>query len=281
MGKKKPRITPEPARKPSRFILKSYILLIYFTTVLMFISTIVIRESPLCSPRDALLPPYYLFAIHPLYYIFPIVLALIFGVLFPPFLKNFRDILFPIFYIAIIYSFTTYMFRSFYAEERSGEVMRGQYAKIEINNFSHAFSVNKKDGTVDTVDFTARFAMAGFPPGDYRLTVLLTDYAETPASIEIGTFNFPVNAEEGRIYVGHFKFVPPKQSSGPEKAEYDVGMILQRSLPVDEYGKKVLAFTRWSPFFRTTNWNGADPEIKDEIVTLDVLKYVDYFSLHK
>lgn len=281
MGKKIKRLAPEPVRKPSRILLKSYVILIYFTSVLMFISTIIIRESQLCSPGDVLPPSYYLFAIPPLYYIFPIILALIFGVLFPPFLKNSRDILFPIFYIAVIYSFTIYMFRSFYADERSGEVMRGQYARLTLHDFQHTVADNNKDGTVDSVDFTAQFGMAGSPPGEYRLTALLTDRSGSSAENGIGSFEFLVKADENRKYVGHFKFVPANESVMQAAAEYDVALILQRYFPLDERGKRILAFARWSPFFRITNWNGEDPEITDEIVTLDVLRYVDSFPLPK
>jgi len=247
---------------------------VYILTVIAFALFVQILGS---GQPDPALPGMSALCMMILLYAVPVALAILFGILFPPFLKSFRDILFPILYVGILYSFAVFMWRGFYIEKRFEDLWKVKYGDIHVTDVRHAIVVD--DDRTEKVAFTVKYGMDDYPPGEYRLTAVINSPETGLVDKGIGAFNFPVQEGRGLRYTGHFRMTIDNEAYSAANATYDLSLVLARFWPLDQDAKRVLVFSRWAPFFRKTDFTGADPEIKEEATVLETLRPVYYFSL--
>ena len=276
MGKKKRRqsipVKPPP---PSRFPLVVIVVSGYWATVIGFILLIANKSLPFYQSGQTGRPTVYLLTLWVLFYVVPVGLAFFFGLLFRPFWKNFRNVLFPIFYIAVLFSFIVAMLRNYYAEELLQQTRQARLARIEIESFRHTLSDEDYDGIAEAAEFKTRYHMPDFPVGQYRLMARVSRDKSKPEMKKIGSFEFPVTKKTRHNFVGNFKFV----SDAHTTQVYDVHLELHWLWLFDHPAKTVLNLTRWAPFFRTTDWEGRDSFIEGEFIVLDSAPFIDSVTL--
>jgi len=271
------KIVPPEAEKRSRWPLMLLVVGIYFATVVFYILCLTsfdleLMSGPPSRPNPALI------VLWGLYYFVPFILAVVIAGLFRPFWKTFRDVLVPIFYLALVYSFLIFMLRSPYAEKHWNDLRNGRLANMRLAEIEHVLIDGDQNGRAESVRFTFRFNLDEFPPGKYRITGWVEVIPGDQPPDKIGAFIVPVSYGGANSGVGNFDFDIPAAHAGLGR-EYDLQLQLHRIAEMDKSLRRILALSRWSPFFRTTSWDGEDPELHTRPILLDTRQHVDFVTI--
>ncbi|MCB9757900.1 MAG: hypothetical protein H6753_05710 [Candidatus Omnitrophica bacterium] len=266
----------------ARLILTARIVSLYCLIVFSVISAIVYYQAPISLENGRSGSPAILYFVWFLYYGLPFVLAVIFGCLFRPFRKSFRNILFAIFFMQLLYSFTVSMLRWEYLQDFNKARGWKKSDRIRIADLTPQQFDRNQDGFIEELKLNVVFDFTKIRPGEYLLdAAIVSDAAVSPFEINGGglftidktsadnmisrEFDITVRADlESAVYV---------------MQTFQVKLLLFRIISIDERGKNVLAFSRWSPFFRSTNWDGSDAEIYADWVLFDKQVLPNIFSL--
>jgi len=276
MGKKKQRKSQSnPAQRHSFSTIITLVTGVYFVTVILYIFCLLSLDPILIDVKTKPTAP--LIGLICLYYVLPIILAFVFGTLFRPFWRNFRNVLFPIFFIALLYSFIVFMLRNIYSDPRREDRQQASLANLRISSVQHDFLDENSDQRTDKVELTFRFDLTDFPPGRYYIRGFLESTSSTAVEQKIGEFIVPFTSDSSKSGVGHFTFDLPSMTGIRQPQEYGVNIQLLRVKEITTKEQRILAWARWAPFFRTTSWDGHDPEINADLVLLATLKQVDNF----
>ncbi len=275
----------DPAQRPAiddqtRIILIARVVGVYFLTVSGVIGVILYNAIPLFDQRSR--PSAFMLVVWFLYYVAPWILAVSFGVMFKPFWKSFRNIFFTILSIQLLYSFTVSMLRWDYRESFSNQFHWKKSDKIKIIKLTPLQFDRDGDGFIEEVKVTADFDFKKIRPGEYLLDgVIVPGASLSPYLIEGGGI-FTINKTgEANIISKDFIVTPRKDKSDVSLAlqNFQIKFILFRIVHVSERGKKILQYTRWSPFMRETDWDGADKQIYEDWLKLDNQTWPDVFIM--
>lgn len=257
-----------------RIYLTARAVVFYFLLVGAVIGTIINAETPLTHDI--------VWIIKFLYYVLPLILAFIFSYLFRPFWKSFRNILFAILIIQFLYSFGVSMMRWDYLQKQSDKNHWKKSDRIKVTKHNAKYFDRNSDGFLDELVLDLTMDFTKIRTGDYLLHgVIVPGASFAPFSIEGGGEFKITERGEKNILVRSF-VITPRSDLGRipyEMKNFQVKLMLFRVLTVDEYGKKLLQFARWSPFLRETNWHGEDKAIYGDWVLLNDVTSPDVYTL--
>ncbi len=214
------------------------------------------------------------------YYGAPFIIAFSFGILFRPFLQNFRNLYITILTIQGLYSFFMYITRDQYSEKRQSGIQQARLSRWRILSFEHQPMDFQNDGKVDQIDFLTRLEFFDFPEGEYQVFLILRQKTKENPRIRIGNFRFIVPQKEERIHNIRFQVYTDKVLGVLPLKDFEVDLGVEEILGIDEVGKRILSLARWAPYFRSGDWQGRDRHIKEEIVELDLIPKVYSFSIN-
>ncbi len=214
------------------------------------------------------------------YYGLPVLLALIFGLLFRPFWPHFRNLIVAVFVVQMFYSLGVYGVRWRYVDRRrrAESALKGRL-RLKILSTRHRLLDRDADGLVDKIEIFVHAAMRGFPPGRYQVYAEVSQKGMTLPRGRIGAVSLTLRDGGPRDFKMRFTCDPRPWAAYYAGGAFSVGLGVLQAVPVGEDGERIVAWSRWSPFLRTTSWTGKDPEIRDRVVTLAVLPEVDRFAL--
>jgi len=278
MGRKRKKESRAGGKQvTSRIPLIILVISIYYMMVLFYVLCLISFDPILIDSLRSPTPP--LIILLGLYYILPVILAVLFGGLFRPFWRNLRNILFPIFYIALLYSFGVFMLRSRYVEPRWRDIRQAMLAHFQVETGGHTKLDENGDGLPEIIEINCHFRLNDFPPGQYQVSAYVESSGPEAIYRQIGQFTVLLIDEKSKAGLGHFTFECPPGSAHDGRKEYDLHIQLHRLMDLSDQERQVLALARWAPFFRTTFWDGCDSELNAEPVLLDTASQVDSFVL--
>ena len=216
------------------------------------------------------------------YYVLPPVLAVILGMMFRPFWPNFRNFLVTIFVIHGLYSFVVSVIRHQYLMQRQAEFDSGQSTDIQLKSVRHELTDRNGDGVLNELNIYADIDLAQLQPGRYDMKAVLVKGDNPVLHGELTAPAFDVVAGSSGNMAVHF--VSDFEAINPSYRQtvFDVDFQLNKEPIADYQLEKILAFSRWAPFFRETAWNGSDPQFRDasrtiaEWVSADKVVYQPY-----
>ena len=229
-------------------------------------------------------PTPWLWTIWFLYYVLPFVLAIVYGLTFRPFWRSFRNFWTTIIVIQLLYSFGASVLRWDYVQKVQHKGRWSRNDVIKIKNFASKYFDRNQDGLKEELRVRAVFDLTQMRPGEYVLDASFVA-EEGKGGVEWlrleggETVKFAMR-EDKNIFQEEF-VIAPLQGVGPtyEDVNFRIRFILSRIVTVDEQGLRLLQFTRWSPFLRKTDWEGADPELYGDWIVLGRFIQPDVFTL--
>lgn len=266
----------------SRLTLTARIVCLYCLIVLSVIGAIVYYQAPISLENGRSGSSAVLYFVWFLYYGLPFVVAVIFGCLFRPFRKSFRNVLFVIFFMQLLYSFTVSMLRWEYLQDFNKIRSWKKSDRIKIMDLTPQQFDRNQDGFIEEVKVKAVFDFTKIRPGEYLLdAAIVSDAAVFPFEIDGGGLFTIDKTGADNMISREFDITVRNdlKSATFEIQNFQVKLLLFRIVSIDERGKKVLAFARWSPFLRSTNWDGSDAEIYADWILYDKKVLPNIFSL--
>lgn len=213
-----------------------------------------------------------------IYYGLPVFLAVIFGLAIKPFWRNFRNLLVGIIFLQILYSFFSVIYRTNYLAKRTAEIHVSRKADVRLMSAGNTVVDRNKDGRIDNILFSAKLDVEDLPPGKYKIWSEITQNGQEFPDGVMGNVYAHITPNVPWIKVNYMqdpRVFEPYYANGP----FEINIKVAQVLPLLKDGRKVLAVTRWAPYFRTTSWSGQDPEISEHILDISQLKAVDRFSI--
>jgi len=266
--KKTPRFYP---RTRSALVFK--IVCVYYATLLGFIAYVVYTQR---FWSGGIFPASWQTALVCLYYLAPLLIAFVFGLLFRPFWNHFRDLLMSIFLVHLLYSIGIYGWRQAYLNERQEVITQSSLAEIRAESFSHRLLDNDHDGRVDEVALWGRLNVRELPPGRYITGIVLSQGNELISDGLVAKSGFQ-KGDKGEVDL-KFSFDPRRYG---QRFEHPVRMDLYiyRVVEVSEEAEQITWFSRWTPFLRTTSWQGQDQDFYGDLVRIEIIYGVDSVKL--
>lgn len=266
----------------SRILLTVRITVVYILTVLALLGAVLYYKIPLYGASFYAMPSVTLGLIWVMYYIVPLLLAVVFGLLFRPFGKSFRNIYFAILAAQILFSFIACLFRWEYLLRFETANYWKKSDRIRIEEFKEQHFDKNQDGFIDEIKLNLTLNLTKIRPGNYLLHgVIVPGATMSPFIIEGGGEIKIAQTGPENIFVKVFVIQPrmdlPKARM--ELQNFQVKFLLFRIATVDQYGQNLLMYTRWSPFFRVTGWDGSDREIYGDWHLLDTLVRPEIFTM--
>ncbi len=266
----------------SRLILAFEIVALYFLIVVGVVGAIVYFNPPLYRGEWYAWPTGLMLLIWFLYYGAPLILASIFGFLFKPFAKSFRNIFFAILIIQLFFSFILMTLRWDYLQNFNNKNRWKKSDRISIEKITPRQFDRNQDGYIEEIRLDVVFDFTRLRPSDYLLHAAIVPGGSVSAFIVDGGGEFSIVKTGGENKFEREFIVAPRTDLGPLPIglqNFQLKFLLFRIVMIDEYGKNILAFTRWSPFLRSTHWDGSDPEIYEDWRPLDNKITPDVFSM--
>lgn len=267
---------------PSRMILVAQVVSLYFLTVIGVVAAIVYYQVPIYQGEWYAWPTPALFLVWFLYYGVPFVLASIFGFLFRPFSKSFRNIFFAILMIQLFFSFILMTLRWDYLQNFNNKNRWKKSDRITIEKITPRQFDRNQDGYIEEIRLNVVFDFTRLRPSDYLLHAAIVPGGSLSAFVVDGGGAFSITKTGGENKFEREFVVTPRTDLGPLPIglqNFQLKFLLFRIVAIDEYGKNILALARWSPFLRSTHWDGVDQEIYEDWRPLDNKITPDVFSM--
>ncbi len=266
----------------ARIVLTLRVVTVYFFIVFSVVFSIEYYKASFYRGEWCTWPTGVMLLIWFLYYGVPVVLASIFGFLFRPFAKSFRNIFFAILIIQLFFSFILMMLRWDYLRNFKNKNQWKKSDSIKIEKLTPQFYDRNQDGLIEEIKLNGVFDFAKMRPGEYLLdSATVPGGSLSPFVIDGGgTFTITKTGIENKI-IKEFTVIARKDLGAvlDKPQNFQVKFLLFRIVSIDEYGKKVLAAARWAPFLRMTDWEGADKEIYADWLLLDSKTDPQVFSM--
>ena len=266
----------------SRLSLSARIVILYSLIVLGVIGAINYYQEPILSENGRVLLPTILYLVWFLYYGFPFVLAVIFGCFFSPFRKSFRNILFSIFFLQLLYSFMVSMLRWEYLKDFNNIRRWKRSDRIRIADLTPQQFDRNQDGFIEEIRLNAVLDFTKIRPGEYLLdAAIVPDASVSPFEIDGGGLFTIDKTGVDNMIAREFVITVRNDLASASYAmqNFQVKLLLFRIVRIDQRGKKLLAFARWAPFLRSTRWDGSDSEIYADWVLFDKKVLSNVFSI--
>ena len=257
------------------FLLIVQITAVYFFLVAGYILLVEKLSLSLAStPSD---PWYALLLV--LYYFLPFVLALMFGMVFPPLWMRLRNLWLSILVIQFLLSAGLFIKRNNYLNQRFEILNSSKRCSFVIGPFRHELHDDNQNGQIDTVQFAGEIEVSNCASGEYLLYGDLSQGGKPIADTEIIIHKFKIRGGEKKLLKLSFRGGVSRFKKYFGNDEFQLNIGSRRLLPLDKEGEKILFYCRWAPFFRVASWQGEDPELKDKIIDLKYFTAVDSFAI--
>jgi len=276
MKKEKAKKKPHDSQL-ARLLLAVEIAMIYFLCAGSLVFTIIKYQVPLTAgdPGSLVLLRLLWFV----YYGLPLFFAALFGLVVKPFWCNFRNLLVFILFVQVLYSFGAFLYRLEYLQQRADQLYSTRQAKVRVFGAKHLLQDNNQDGAIDNVQFSASMDVEALTLGSYEIYAQITQKGMTFPDGIMGKIPLVLAVPMAQPIRINFQKDPrifePYYDSGP----FDINVGVRKFIPVDPQGLKVQSITRWSPFIRTTRWDGSDPDIGEHTEDIANARVVDRFMI--
>lgn len=268
----------------ARVFLAANILVIYVLTVVASALAIDHFQAPLFTGDLDKTPNILMLSIWFLYYAAPLILASIFGILFRPFWPSFRNLLVAILTIQFLFSFTVCMLRWDYLRKFNANNLWRKNDKIKVLDLDPKHYDLNEDGFLDQIKLSPVFDFTKIRPSEYVMdAALVPSGGSSPFTID-GGGAFVVSERGDKNKITKDFVIKPRTDHGTavhlyQDASFQVKFLLFRVVTIDKKGKKLLGFTRWSPYLRSTTWQGSDPQIFADMILLNNKTTTEKFTL--
>jgi hypothetical protein len=266
----------------SRIGLTARITVVYYLALLGLVWLTIASDAPLAGGEGPPASRLWLKIIVFYFYVLPPVLAVILGIIFRPFWPNFRNFLVTVFVIHGLYSFGISVIRHQYLMQRLAEFDAGPSSEIQLKSLRHELTDKYGDGVLNQLDIFAEIDLSQLQPGRYSLKAALVKGNAPVAHGDLAAPAFDVAAgASGNL---SFHFVSDFAAVNPSYQEMvlNVDFQLMKEFTADHQWERILAFSRWAPFFRETGWDGSDLQFGNtfrriaEWVSADKIVYQPY-----
>ncbi len=276
MAKKNPLKT-EPSARP----LIALITLAYTVIAAGVVLVIVLTGAPLLD-GDVWFrwPSIWLWIVYGIYYVLPVVLAVAYGLaLRPPFWTRVRDLLVSILLVQLVYSVGVHLWRVAYLQRMDEAVYRTKRAEPFVYEAKHKLVDKDKDGEVEEIKCRVKIDLDEYPDGKYAVEAYISQ-ADRPLSRRgIGSSELVLTEEGGRDPTLLYSFDPRTHAPYYRAGPFFLGVKINRMFVKDREGRVLTALARWSPYFRSTRWDGYDPRINRHLDPVAEVDRIDSFSL--
>lgn len=280
MSKKHPEpFLLDPQR---RIFLIARVVLLYIVMVVATIKIVLAYNFPLFKGDYYTFPTIWLWVIWALYYVAPFFFAILYGIWFRPFWQGFRNLLIAIVAVQLLYSFSVSMVRWDYLKKFEHRNRWSANDRLKIRSFKSQYLDKNQDGFKDELNMTAEFDLSKIRGGEYLIhATIVPGGGLSPLLIEGGGTIKIEKRADNNIFVQQF-IVTPRTGQGVvygNDFQFQIKIFLSRIINVDDQTTKLLQWTRWSPYFRETNWDGSDPEISGDWKVLESVLRPEFFIL--
>lgn len=272
--------------RQARVLLTAGILVIYIITVIAVALAIDHFNPSLYNGEFYTFPNVLMLSVWFLYYVAPVILAVIFGLVFRPFWPSFRNLLLAILTVQLLVSFTFAMMHWEYLQKFQKQNRWKRNDRLRLVELAPKQYDLNEDGFLDQITVSPIFDFTKIHPGEYVLhAAIVPGGGFSPFLIDGGgTFKIVTRGPRAENKITKDFTIKPRSDRGTdvttwEEKTFQIKFMLFRVATVDEKGKKLLRLTRWSPFLRTTDWEGGDPKITGDMILLDTLTTTEAFTL--
>jgi hypothetical protein len=262
-----------------RFGALSLVLGLYLVTLVALVAVTLAFEIPLAAGEGFLVfpTPWSLF-LEFTYYLAPPLIALGFGWRVRPFARHALALYLAVLLVQGGASATIIALRAGLAADWDADRQASVAAILDLAEAGHELRDDDGDGLIDRVALDGRVRTRGLPPGDYRVTAILTEAPPGQRRRVAGPMKFP----RGRGGAGSpgpgnpdsldldFAFdlrapgLRELAAAGPMTLHVEVA----KSRAPGANARTILTLCAWAPFACPTARSGGDPAIHDEILTL-------------
>ncbi len=244
---------------------------LYLVALVALVAVTLAFEIPLAAGEGFLVfpSPWSLF-LEFTYYLAPPLLALGFGWRVRPFARHALALYLAILLIQGGASATIIALRADLVAIWDADARASVAAIQDLAEAGHELHDDDGDGLIDRVALDGRVRTRGLPPGDYRVTAILTEAPPGQGRRIAGPMTFPRNSRASGPLDLAFAFdldaarLGELAAAGPMTLHVEVA----KSRAPDAYAQTILTLCAWAPFACPTSRRGGDPEIHDQVLTL-------------
>lgn len=254
---------------------------LYFAALVALVAVTLAFEIPLSAGEGFVVfpSPWSLFLAFATY-LAPALIALGFGWRLRPFARHALALWLAILLVQGGASATVTALRAGLVAAWDADRQASAAAILDLAEARHALHDDDGDGLIDRVALDGRVRTRGLPPGDYRVTAILTEAPPGQRRRIAGPMKFPrgrgAATSPGPAFPSPgpldlaFTFDLPAAglvelaAAGPMTLHVEIA----KSRAPDAYARAVLTLCAWAPFGCPTSRRGGDAEIHDQIVIL-------------
>lgn len=222
---------------------------------------------------------YWLSLVRFIYYVLPVFLAVIFGLVIRPFWPNFRNLLIGIIVLQLLYGFFASLYRLGYLQLYGNEIHQSRKARVRLMSTQHELADKNHDGQIDYLFLSGRLDIEDLPAGDYQIYATISQKGQSFPDGLMGVSPVKITKPETKPIKVNFQKDPRVFEPYYNRGEFEFNIGVKKIVPLNMKAHKVLSITRWAPYFRTTSWDGYDPDINEEKLEIDYLAGVDRFAI--
>jgi hypothetical protein len=260
-------------KSPGRLRVGTLLLVLglYFAALVALVAVTLAFEIPLSAGEGFLVfpSPWSLFIAFATY-LAPPLIAFGFGWRLRPFARHAAALWLAILLVQGGYSLAVTLLHADLVAAWNADRQASAAAILELAEARHVLHDDDGDGLIDRVALDGRVRTRGLPPGDYRVTAILTETPPGRHRRSAGPMKFPRSSDGSGPLDLAFAFdldaagLAELAAAGPMTLHVEVA----KSRAPDAYAMTVLRLCAWAPFGCPTSRGGGDPEIHEEIVTL-------------
>ncbi len=248
---------------------------LYFGALVALVAVTLAFEIPLSEGEGFLVfPSLWSLLLGFAYYLAPPLIALGFGWRLRPFVRHALALYLAILLVQGGYSLGATMLRAPLAADWDADRQASAAAVHDLAEARHELHDDDGDGLIDRVALNGRVRTQGLPPGDYRVTAILTEAPPGQRRRIAGPMKFPrgrsaTTASSPEPLDLAFAFdldaagLAELAAAGPMTLHVEVA----KARAPDAYARTVLGLCAWAPLGCPTS-RGGDAKIHDQIVTL-------------
>ncbi len=191
-----------------------------------------------------------------IYLVVPVILGFILAKRSQTFLKTFFSVIIVIYLIQAAYSGICYQLRNSYLNLWQSNIQQAKGAQFSVGFYQHKLNDKNKDGLIDGVEIQTEISIRNLTKGQYSYSlVFFNPVLNRGSAMKASQF---LKHDNTPFFLRVDQNVNPKNYEELLQGDVDIKFVLHKSAEISEYGQKILMFHRWSPFFRTTTWDGYD-----------------------
>lgn len=217
--------------------------------------------------------------IYGVYYVFPVIFGVGFGLTFKPFWRNFRNVTVIIFILHFLYSGIVYVVRLNAEAQWQENIHLSGLGQLSARNFRSQFIDEPLDGFIDKIHVDMEADTSRLNPGAYSLTVHLFQAGQPLPDGKVDVYKFEVGEKGNSIIPLSFDLAAGPLNKYFTNGSIDIDLELKKTLMVPAYVSAIIFGARWAPFLKTVSWEGYDPVLKDQVLDIQKIKKVGSFYL--